>query len=56
MTPSEVATWIEYVGKPAVRDVDGLKRAMWIMFGGGTGIGTVLGLLAPFLLKKLGLA
>jgi hypothetical protein len=55
MTQGELAAWIEYVGKPMERDVEALKRAMWTMFGGGTGVGVVVGLLAPFLLKKMGL-
>ncbi len=56
MTPSEVASWIKYVGVPMEKEVEALKRALWTMGGGGVGVGMILGLIAPFLLKKLGLA
>ncbi len=56
MTPGESAWWIENIGKPMAKDVEGLKRALWTIGGGGFGAGTILGLVLPFLLKKWGLA
>lgn len=56
MTPGEVAFWIEYVGKPMEKEVEALKRAIWTMGAGGVGAGLILGLIMPFILKKVGLA
>ncbi len=47
--------WIKYIGDPMRRDVEGLKRSFWWAAGGTGGVGVVLGLLAPYILKKLGL-
>lgn len=54
MSPGEAAWWIENIGKPMAKDVEGLKRTVWIMFGGGTGVGAILGMIVPALLKKMG--
>lgn len=48
--------WIELIGKPMAAKVDGLQRAFTWAVGAAVGAGVVLGLLAPYLLKKLGLA
>jgi hypothetical protein len=47
--------WIILVGNPMRREVEGLKRAMWWAAGSAMGAGVVLGLVAPYILKKLGL-
>jgi len=47
--------WIKYVGEPMRKDVDGLKRAFWWAAGGCGGAGVVLGMLMPYVMKKLGL-
>lgn len=49
-------SWIENVGIPMRAEVEGLKRAVWFVGGGGTLLGLVLGALGPFILKKLGLS
>lgn len=48
--------WIEYIGAPMKTEMEGIKRAFWWGYGGCIGAGVVLGLLAPFILKKLGLS
>lgn len=48
--------WIELVGKPAVEKIDGLQRAFTWAVGAAVGAGVVLGLLAPYILRKLGLS
>lgn len=48
--------WIRYVGIPAAAAVEALKRSFWIASGGIFGAGLILGLLMPFILKKLGLS
>lgn len=55
-TLAEIATWIDYIGEPMRRDVDGLRRMVWWVGGAGVGSGAVLGLLLPYILKKLGLS
>lgn len=50
------AAWVKLVGDPMRADVEGLKRAFWWGCGGCGGAGLILGLLAPFILRKLGLA
>ncbi len=50
------AQWIELIGKPMQAKVDGLQRAMWWATGGAMWAGVILGLIAPYVLKKLGLA
>ena len=48
-------SWIEDVGKPMKIEVEGLKRAtVWGMASAVTA-GVFLGVLGPYLLKKLGL-
>lgn len=58
MTPGErlsaIETWIQKIGEPISKDVEGLKRALWMAVGGAGVIGTLFGLLAPVILKKLG--
>ncbi len=49
-------SWIRDVGNPLRADVDGLKRAFWLMAGGSGVVGVIFGLLAPVILKKLGWA
>jgi len=48
--------WIEHVGNPLRKEVDGLKRAFWWAAGAIGGAGIILGWLSPYLLKKLGLS
>lgn len=47
--------WVRWVGIPMQRTVEGLQRAFWWAAGSAMGAGVVMGLLAPYLLKKLGL-
>ena len=48
--------WIALVGKPMRQEVEGLKRALWWASGMAMGAGVILGLLGPYILKKLGLS
>lgn len=52
---AEVVGWVREVGRPMKADVDALKRAFWWAAGSAMGAGVVLGLLAPYVLRKLGL-
>lgn len=49
-------SWIEDVGKPMRAEVEGLKRAMFWGMGAAVTAGVFLGIMGPYLLKKLGLA
>lgn len=48
--------WIRYVGMPLAKDVEGLKRTMIWASGAAAGFGVALGVFAPYILRKLGLA
>lgn len=48
--------WVEEVGRPMKGEVEGLKRAVWWVSGLAMGAGVILGLIGPYVLKKLGLA
>lgn len=47
---------MKLVGEPMRTDVEGLKRAVWWAAGSAMGAGLALGLFAPYILRKLGLA
>lgn len=51
---TQALTWIEHVGKPMRADVEGIKRSIWWASGGCMGMGMILGLFMPTILKKLG--
>lgn len=47
--------WVEEIGRPMKAEVEGLKRAFWWAGGAFIGAGVILGLIGPYILKKLGL-
>lgn len=53
---ARTVAWVEEVGRPMKTEMEGLKRALWWASGLAMGAGVILGLLGPYLLKKLGLA
>jgi len=60
VTPGEriatIEAWIKDIGSPMKADVEGLKRAFWLVSGGSGVVGVALGLIAPAILKKLGIS
>ncbi len=52
---SRTVAWVEEVGRPMKTEVEGLKRALWWAAGSAMGAGLILGLIGPYILKKLGL-
>lgn len=54
-TAAEVDAWIELIGVPMKADVEAIKRTLWVSFGAGGVLGSVLTLLSPWIVKQMGL-